>query len=32
MEWLLDLLQTVGANVASYFLIKAIDKFLDKKD
>ena len=29
MEWLLDFFTTVGTNVASYFLIKAIDKYLD---
>ncbi len=31
MELLLDFLTTVGSNIASYFLIKAIDKFLDNR-
>ena len=30
MEWLLDFLTTVRANVASYFLIEAIKNFLDE--
>lgn len=31
MESLIDFLTTVGTNVVSYFLIKAVEKFLDNR-
>lgn len=31
MEALLDFLSNVGVNIASYFLIKAIDKYFDNR-
>ena len=32
MEWIMDLLKSVGEDVVAYFVIRAIKKLLDDED